>query len=90
MPYKPASGRAGFVQPRGHILHDILEGRVMPDLVGPVDRGTLQYTAVWRAAQRLTARPVKFGTITPELIAMASETSTTRTSGRRSWRSATR
>ncbi|HET9271734.1 MAG TPA: cobalamin-independent methionine synthase II family protein [Vicinamibacterales bacterium] len=70
-PYKPASGRAGFVQPRGHILHDILEGRVMPDLVGPVGRGTLQYTAVWKAAQRLTARPVKFGTITPELIAMA-------------------
>jgi len=26
---------------------------------------------VWKAAQRLTARPVKFGTITPELIAMA-------------------
>jgi 5-methyltetrahydropteroyltriglutamate--homocysteine methyltransferase len=43
----------------------------MPDLVGPVGRGTLQYTAVWKAAQRLTTRPVKFGTITPELIAMA-------------------
>ena len=43
----------------------------MPDLVGPVGRGTLQFTPVWKAAQRLTTRPVKFGTITPELIAMA-------------------
>jgi 5-methyltetrahydropteroyltriglutamate--homocysteine methyltransferase len=69
-PYRPASGRAGFVNPRGHILHDVLEARVMPDLVGPVGRGTLQYTDVWKAAQRLTRRPVKFGTITPELVAM--------------------
>ena len=43
----------------------------MPDLVGPVGRGHLEYTAVWKTAQRLTTRPVKFGTITPELIAMA-------------------
>ncbi len=43
----------------------------MPDLVGPVGRGDLQYTAVWKTAQRLTPRPVKFGTITAELIAMA-------------------
>jgi 5-methyltetrahydropteroyltriglutamate--homocysteine methyltransferase len=43
----------------------------MPDLVGPVGRGNLQYTAIWKAAQRLTTKPVKFGSITPELIAMA-------------------
>ena len=70
-PYKLQGGRAGFPTPRGHILHDIVEARLMPDLVGPVGRGTLQYTATWKAAQRLTARPVKFGTITPELVAMA-------------------
>jgi 5-methyltetrahydropteroyltriglutamate--homocysteine methyltransferase len=70
-PYQRGGGRAGFTQPRGHILHDILEARIMPDLVGPVGPGTLQYTAIWKAAQRLTPRPVKFGTITPELIAMA-------------------
>lgn len=69
--YKVQGGRAGFTTPRGHILHDIVEARLMPDLVGPVARGTLQYTATWKAAQRLTTRPVKFGTITPELIAMA-------------------
>jgi 5-methyltetrahydropteroyltriglutamate--homocysteine methyltransferase len=69
--YKVQGGRAGIATPRGHILHDILEARIMPDLVGPVGRGTMQYTAIWKAAQRLTTRPVKFGTITPELIALA-------------------
>jgi 5-methyltetrahydropteroyltriglutamate--homocysteine methyltransferase len=66
-----AGGKAGFPHKPGHILHDVLETRMMPDLTGPVGRGSLQYTAIWKAAQRLTARPVKFGTITPELIAMA-------------------
>jgi len=66
-----AGGKAGFPHKPGHILHDVLETRMMPDLVGPVGRGTLQYSAIWKAAQRLTARPVKFGTIMPELIAMA-------------------
>ena len=69
--YTAKGGRAGMPHKRGHILHDILEARIMPDLVGPVGRGTLQYTAIWKAAQRLTTRPVKFGTITAELVAMA-------------------
>jgi 5-methyltetrahydropteroyltriglutamate--homocysteine methyltransferase len=64
-------GKAGFPHKPGHILHDVLETRMMPDLTGPVGRGTLQYTPIWKAAQRLTPRPVKFGTIMPELIAMA-------------------
>jgi 5-methyltetrahydropteroyltriglutamate--homocysteine methyltransferase len=55
--------------PRGHILHDMLEARVMPRIVGPVGRGNLQYTAMWKVAQRLTKKPVKFGTVLPELIA---------------------
>ena len=66
-----AGGKAGFPHKPGHILHDVLETRVMPDLVGPVGRGSLQYTAIWKAAQRQTVKPVKFGTIMPELIAMA-------------------
>ena len=65
------AARPAFPHKPGHILHDVLETRMMPDLTGPVGRGTLQYTAVWKAAQRLTTRPVKFGTIMPELIAMA-------------------
>lgn len=70
-PYAVQGGLAGIPHKPGHILHDVLETRVMPDLVGPVGRGRLRYAAFWKAAQRLTARPVKFGTITPELIAMS-------------------
>jgi len=70
-PYRVKGGLAGIPQKPGHILHDVLETRVMPDLVGPVGRGRLRYTALWKAAQRQTGKPVKFGTITPELIAMS-------------------
>ena len=70
-PYAAQGGLAGIPHKPGHILHDVLETRVMPDLVGPVGRGRLRYAAIWKAAQRLTMRPVKFGTITAELIAMS-------------------
>jgi 5-methyltetrahydropteroyltriglutamate--homocysteine methyltransferase len=70
-PYQVKGGLAGLPTKPGHILHDVLETRVMPDLVGPVGRGKLRYTPIWKAAQRQTKKPVKFGTITAELIAMA-------------------
>jgi len=47
------AGRGGVWFARGHILHDYLESRVMPPIVGPVGRGNLQYAAMWKAAQRL-------------------------------------
>jgi len=65
------AGKGGLAFPPGHILHDYLEARVMPAIVGPVTRGDLQYAAMWKTAQRLTQRPVKFGTIGPELVAFA-------------------
>ena len=61
----------GVDWPRGHILHDYLEARVMPRIIGPVGRGDLQYTEMWKTAQGLTPKPVKFGTIVPDLLAMA-------------------
>ena len=70
-PYAVKGGLAGIPHQPGHILHDVLETRVMPDLIGPVGRGKLRYAAIWKAAQRQTTKPVKFGTITPELIAMS-------------------
>src|SRR5258708_28768629 len=70
-PYAVKGGLAGIPHKPGHILHDVLETRVMPDLVAPVGRGKLNYSAIWKAAQRQTTKPVKFGTITAELIAMA-------------------
>src|SRR3954447_2883266 len=67
---EPAVYNVGAVAyPRGHILHDFLEARVFPRIVGPIGRGNLQYAALWKTAQRMTKRPVKFGTILPELLA---------------------
>ena len=67
---EPAVYNVGAVAyPRGHILHDFLEARVFPKIVGPIGRGDLQYAAMWKVAQRMTKRPIKFGTILPELLA---------------------
>ncbi|HWM81241.1 MAG TPA: cobalamin-independent methionine synthase II family protein [Pseudolabrys sp.] len=71
---EPSVYKAGAVAyPRGHILHDFLEARIFPRIVGPIERGDLQYAALWKTAQRMTMRPVKFGTILPELLAASVE-----------------
>src|SRR5258708_24753132 len=64
-------GAGGSAFPRGHILHDYVEARVMPRIVGPIGPGEMQYAEIFKAAQRLTQKPVKFGTVTPELVAFA-------------------
>jgi 5-methyltetrahydropteroyltriglutamate--homocysteine methyltransferase len=69
--WHPAPANLGLAYKRGHILHDGLETRVNPTIVGPIGRGTLQYTPMWKVAQRLTRKPVKFGTIVAELIGLA-------------------
>jgi len=71
LPKAAKVGAGGIAFPRGHILHDYIEARVMPSIVGPVGRGNMQYAAIWKAAQRMTPKPVKFGTVTPELVAFA-------------------
>ena len=70
-PQPTPAGKGGLLFPPGHILHDYLESRVMPGINGPVSRGDLQYAAMWKVAQRMTKKPVKFGTIGPELVAFA-------------------
>jgi 5-methyltetrahydropteroyltriglutamate--homocysteine methyltransferase len=70
-PQPTPAGKGGLAFPPGHILHDYLESRVMPGIVGPISRGDLQYAAMWKVAQRMTKKPVKFGTIGPELVAFA-------------------
>ena len=70
-PVPTPAGRGGIWFPRGHILHDYLESRVMPVITGPVGRGNLQYTAMWKAAQRFTEKPVKFGGVSAEIVAFA-------------------
>ena len=70
-PVPTPAGRGGIWFPRGHILHDYLESRVMPVIIGPIGRGNLQYTAMWKAAQRFTEKPVKFGGVSAEIVAFA-------------------
>ena len=45
----------------------------MPRVVGPLGPGDLQYAEMWKAAQRMTRKPIKFGTIVPEILATAVE-----------------
>jgi 5-methyltetrahydropteroyltriglutamate--homocysteine methyltransferase len=70
-PLLATTGAGGIAFPRGHILHDYLEARVMPKIIGPIGRGDLQYAEMWKTVQRMTTKPVKFGTVTPELVAFA-------------------
>jgi len=70
-PQPTPAGKGGLAFPPGHILHDYLEARVMPGINGPVSPGDLQYAAMFKVAQRMTKKPVKFGTIGPELVAFA-------------------
>jgi 5-methyltetrahydropteroyltriglutamate--homocysteine methyltransferase len=53
---------------KGDIIFEVMESRVMPRCVEKIERGPLQYSSLWKVAQGMTSRPVKFGTITPELI----------------------
>jgi 5-methyltetrahydropteroyltriglutamate--homocysteine methyltransferase len=64
--HRVRKGYGGTV--KGDILFEVMESRVMPRSVGKIERGPLQYTSLWRVAQGMTMKPVKFGTITPELI----------------------
>jgi 5-methyltetrahydropteroyltriglutamate--homocysteine methyltransferase len=70
-PRPTPAGRGGIAFPRGHILHDYLESRVMPVVTGPIGRGDLQYTAMWKAAQRMTEKPVKWGAVSAEIVTFA-------------------
>jgi methionine synthase II (cobalamin-independent) len=53
----------------GDIMFEVLETRVLPNVIGPVRRGPLEYARVWKAAQRLTRKPVKFGAISGQMLA---------------------
>jgi len=64
--YSAAWTSFGF-QP-GHILWEVMEAYQPPVVTGRVARGPLEYAAVWKVAQRLTDRPVKFGTICASVL----------------------
>jgi 5-methyltetrahydropteroyltriglutamate--homocysteine methyltransferase len=62
------SGAQRRTDTAGDILHEVMQTRLPPLLVGPVRPGTLQYDAVWKTAQRLTGKPVKMGSCSAQMI----------------------
>ncbi len=54
----------------GDILYEVQEAYHPPAVTGPVTRGPLHFTAAWKTAQRMTKRPVKFGSISASCLPM--------------------
>jgi len=52
----------------GHILWEVQEAYQPPVVVDKIARGPLEYAAIWKAAQRMTDKPVKFGTISAQCL----------------------
>jgi 5-methyltetrahydropteroyltriglutamate--homocysteine methyltransferase len=61
----------GYGVAKGSIIFETMESRVLPRCTGKIGRGELQYADLWKVAQELTDRPVKFGTITPEVLGLS-------------------
>ncbi len=47
----------------GRIMWEVQEAYQAPYLVEKVTRGPLQYDAIWKTAQKMTYKPVKFGAV---------------------------
>ncbi len=47
----------------GHILYEVQEAYHSPAVVDKITRGPLHYAAIWKTAQKMTDKPVKFGAI---------------------------
>lgn len=50
----------------GDIMFEVIETRILPRVAGPVSRGDLEYARIWKTAQRMTIKPVKFGGISAQ------------------------
>ena len=53
----------------GHILYEVMEAYQPAVVGGAVDGADLQYDALFKVAQRMTTRPLKFGAITAQSLA---------------------
>jgi 5-methyltetrahydropteroyltriglutamate--homocysteine methyltransferase len=63
-----ATGAGWRALPAGHILREVMEA-YQPGIVGDaIADHRLEYAAVFKAAQRFTTRPVKFGTISAQTV----------------------
>jgi len=48
----------------GQILFEVHEALQAPTVTGKIERGSLQYAAMWKTAQKMSSKPIKFGAIT--------------------------
>jgi len=59
----------GAMRP-GHILYEVQESWHPPTVTERITRGPLHFTAVWKTAQKMSERPVKFGSICATCLPM--------------------
>lgn len=52
----------------GEIMYEVLEARMLPRVTGKVGPGPLEYPQMWRSAQQMTPKPVKFGSISADCL----------------------
>jgi 5-methyltetrahydropteroyltriglutamate--homocysteine methyltransferase len=52
----------------GDILYEVIETRLSPPVQGKVSRRSLEYTRLWKTAQRMTKRPMKFGAVSAQIL----------------------
>jgi 5-methyltetrahydropteroyltriglutamate--homocysteine methyltransferase len=54
----------------GDILYEAVEARLPPVVTGKVSRGDLEYARLWKVAQRMSPKPVKFGAVSGQLLSV--------------------
>ena len=52
----------------GEIMYEVLEARMLPKVTGKVGEGPLEYSQMWRCAQAMTEKPLKFGSISADCV----------------------
>lgn len=65
--HTPEQTNQGGSRP-GDLVYEVLEARMPPVAASKLGRGPLEYGPIWKTAQKMTRRPVKFGTITAECL----------------------
>ncbi len=65
----PFGGSPREQQP-GDIFNEIMATRLPPRVTGPVGPGRLEYDLVWKIAQRVSPKPVKFGACSAQVVDM--------------------
>jgi 5-methyltetrahydropteroyltriglutamate--homocysteine methyltransferase len=66
---QPEESRMDFLKyPPGTLLHEIYTGWRWPNVVGKIEYRPLDYPKIWRIAQAKTRKPVRFGTVSAQVM----------------------